>query len=176
MAIPTYKILIVDDEAMTRDLISSVLSSKGHKCETAVDGAHALEMALANGFDAVITDIVMPEMDGIALTRELLKINPELPVMIITGFSDEHYYEDSVNAGASDFINKPFSIAELLARFQKMMRDHEILNEIKEREKEMERISSEMIAGVQHDSMQRVTALKKEIESLKKTLQTGHAV
>ncbi|MCL4456842.1 MAG: response regulator [Nitrospirae bacterium] len=72
MTISTYKILIVDDEAMTRDLISSVLSSKGHKCETAVDGAQALEMALANGFDAVITDIVMPEKDGITLTRELL--------------------------------------------------------------------------------------------------------
>ncbi|HAK88196.1 MAG TPA: hypothetical protein DHV16_03870 [Nitrospiraceae bacterium] len=175
MTIQTYKILIADDEAMTRDLVSSVLSSKGHKCEIAINGAQALDMALENGFDAVITDIVMPGMDGIALTRELLKINPELPVMVITGFSDEHYYEDSVNAGASDFINKPFSIAELLARFQKMMRDREIINEIKAREKEIERIGAEMIAGVQHDSTQRVTALKKEIESLKKNLKAGQA-
>lgn len=176
MTISTYKILIADDEAMTRDLISSVLSSKGHRCETAIDGAQALDMALAGTFDAVITDIVMPEMDGIALTRELLKINPSLPVMVITGFNDEHYYEDSVNAGASDFINKPFSIAEFLARFQKMMRAHEIITQIMAHEKEIEKISSEMIAGVQHDSMQRVTALKKEIESLKKNLQPGHAV
>lgn len=176
MAISTYKILIVDDEAMTRDLISSVLSSKGHRCETAVNGAQALDKALAETFDAVITDIVMPEMDGIALTRELLKINPELPIMIITGFSDEHYYEDSVNAGASDFINKPFSIAELLARFQKMMHIREIIAQIRVHEKELEKVGSEMIAGIQHDSMQRVTALKKEIESLKKTLQAGHAV
>ncbi|MBI5212743.1 MAG: response regulator [Nitrospirae bacterium] len=175
MTISTYKILIVDDEATTRDLISSVLSSKGHRCETAVDGAQALDRALAETFDAVITDIVMPEMDGITLTREVLKINPSLPVMVITGFSDEHYYEDSVNAGASDFINKPFSVAELLARFQKMMRDHEISNQIMAREKELEKIGAEMIAGVQHDSMQRVAALKKEIESLRKNLQAGHA-
>lgn len=176
MAISTYKILIADDEAMTRDLISSVLSSKGHRCETAVDGAQALDKALAETFDAVITDIVMPEMDGIILTGELLKINPSLPVMVITGFSDEHYYEDSVNAGASEFINKPFSVAELLARFHKMMRDHEISNQIRAREKELEKIGAEMIAGVQNDSMQKMAALKKEIESLKKTLQAGNAV
>ena len=109
------------------------------------------------------------------LALPLLKLNPELPVMVITGFSDEHYYEDSVNAGASDFINKPFSIAELLARFQKMMRDHEIVAQIRAGEKELEKIGSEMIAGIQHDSMQRVTALKKEIESLQKKLQAGSA-
>ncbi len=165
-----YRILIVDDEPMTRNLISSILSSKGHACVTACDGDEALDKASKEKFDAVITDIVMPNMDGIALTRELLRQNPSLPVMVITGFTDEHYYDESINAGATDFINKPFSIAEFTARFQRMMRDHDILSHIKTREKEIEKISSEMIAGIQHDSMERINALKREVDELKKQL------
>lgn len=134
-----YKVLIVDDEAMTRDLISSILSSKGHTCVTASDGVEALDKASTEVFDVVITDIVMPNMDGIALTRELLKRNPSIPIMVITGFTDEHYYEESIEAGATDFINKPFSIAEFLARFQRMMRDYETICEIKKREQEIEK-------------------------------------
>lgn len=163
-----YKVLIVDDEPMTRDLVSSILSSKGHTCVTASDGAEALDKASTEKFDAVITDIVMPNMDGITLTRELSKNDPSLPVMVITGFTDEHYYEESINAGATDFINKPFSIAELTARFQRMMRDREILCQIKAHEQEIEKIGSEMIAGIQHDSMERIAALKRDIEELKR--------
>jgi DNA-binding response OmpR family regulator len=168
-----YKVLIVDDEAMTRDLVSSILSSKGHKCVTASDGVEALDKASKENFDAVITDIVMPNMDGIALTMELLKRNPSTPVMVITGFTDEHYYEESIEAGATDFINKPFSIAEFLARFHRMMRDHETIREIKKREKEIEKIGAEMIAGIQHDASKRIDILKKEIEELKKGLKSA---
>ena len=158
---------------MTRDLVSSILSSKGHTCVTASDGVEALDKASTEKFDAVITDIVMPNMDGITLTRELSKNDPSLPVMVITGFTDEHYYEESINAGATDFINKPFSIAEFLARFHRMMRDHETICEIKKREMEIERIGAEMIRGMQHDSMERIEALKKEIEELKKGLKAS---
>lgn len=163
-----YKVLIVDDEPITRDLISSILSSKGHTCVAASDGVEALDKASMDNFDAVVTDIVMPNMDGITLTRELLKQNPSIPIMVITGFTDEHYYEESINAGATDFINKPFSIAEFLARFHRMMRDHETIYEIKKREIEIEKIGAAMIAGIQHDSAARIDALKKESEELKK--------
>ncbi|BCB96695.1 hypothetical protein JZK55_16170 [Dissulfurispira thermophila] len=170
MPLNKYRVLIVDDEPMTRDLISSILSSKGHVCTTAPDGVEALDKARVEKFDAAITDIVMPGMDGITLTRELKKLNPFLPIMVITGFTDEHYYEESINAGATDFINKPFSIAELLARFQRMMREHETIYEIKKREIEIEKIGAEMIAGIQHDSTAKIETLKKEIEELKKSL------
>ncbi len=83
-----YKVLIVDDEPMTRDLISSILSSKGHTCVTASDGVEALDKAGMEVFDAVVTDIVMPNMDGITLTMELLKRNPSIPIMVITGFTE----------------------------------------------------------------------------------------
>jgi two-component system chemotaxis response regulator CheY len=69
---PTYKVLIVDDDPFIRRLISSILTLKGHQCEEANDGMEALEKFSKTSFDAVITDIRMPRMDGIDLTRELL--------------------------------------------------------------------------------------------------------
>jgi diguanylate cyclase (GGDEF)-like protein len=76
-------------------------------------------------FDALITDIVMPEMDGIALTKDLSKRDQSLPVMAMTGYTEEYSVEMAIAAGAREFIKKPFSVSELLIRFEKMMHDHE---------------------------------------------------
>jgi diguanylate cyclase (GGDEF)-like protein len=66
----------------------------------------------------------MPLTDGITLTKELLKLYPNLPVMIMTGHADEHAAESAISAGAREFIKKPFFIDEFILRFDKMMRDH----------------------------------------------------
>jgi diguanylate cyclase (GGDEF)-like protein len=75
-------------------------------------------------FDALITDIVMAEMDGITLTKELSKHYQNIPVMVMTGYTEEYSAETAIASGAREFINKPFSISEFLIRFDKMMRDH----------------------------------------------------
>jgi diguanylate cyclase (GGDEF)-like protein len=67
----------------------------------------------------------MPEMDGIALTKELSKHDQNLPVMVITGYTEEYSAELAITSGAREFIKKPFSVSEFLIRFDKMMRDHE---------------------------------------------------
>ena len=118
------KILIVDDEEMVRNLLVSLLSKRGHKCETAKDGIEAFEKIKKSSFDSAVIDVVMPLMDGITLTKELLRLYPNLPVMIMTGHSDEHFAESAIAAGAREFIKKPFSIDEFILRFDKMMRDH----------------------------------------------------
>jgi len=120
-----YKILVVDDEEPTRKLIVDLLSQKGHQCETADNGRQALDNIMENKFDALITDIVMPEMDGITLTKEVSKRDQNLPVMVITGYTEEYSAEMAIASGAREFIKKPFSISEFLLRFDKMMRDHE---------------------------------------------------
>jgi len=119
-----YKILVVDDEEPMRKLIVSLLSPKGHQCVTANDGREALDKIMETKFDALITDIVMPEMDGITLTEELSKHYQNLPVMVMTGYTEEYSAETAIASGAREFINKPFSISEFLIRFDKMMRDH----------------------------------------------------
>ena len=118
------KILIVDDKEMMSSFVVSVLSQHGHQCETAKNGIEALEKIKKNSFDAAVIDVVMPLMDGITLTKELLRLYPNLPVMIMTGHADDHSAESAIAAGAREFIKKPFSIDEFILRFDKMMRDH----------------------------------------------------
>jgi DNA-binding response OmpR family regulator len=95
----------------------------------AIDGNDALDKANKNKFDAVITDIIMPGMDGITLARELSEQYHNLPIMILTGYDDPYSPATAVAAGAREFIKKPFSVVEFAIRFHKMMRDHEFLRE-----------------------------------------------
>ncbi len=94
MESPHYKILVVDDEEPMRKVIVSLLSTKGHPCVTASNGLEALDKIMEAKYDALITDIVMPEMDGLALTKELSKHYQSLPVMIMTGHTDEYSAEN----------------------------------------------------------------------------------
>ena len=118
-----YKILIVDDEPSITALLDSFLGSQGHLCETATDGKAALERVSQNHFDVVITDILMPEMDGITLTRKLSKQFPNLFIMVMTGYYDENSMERAIAAGAHEFIKKPFTLEEFDMRFQRMIRE-----------------------------------------------------
>ncbi len=122
-----YKVLIVDDDSMLADMLGVVLSLEGHKCEVAHNGVEALDTIYKKSFDAVITDIMMPEMDGITLTKKITQLYPDLPIMVMTALIDEYSANDAVDAGASDFINKPFSNRELSLRFNMMMYNYEIL-------------------------------------------------
>jgi diguanylate cyclase (GGDEF)-like protein len=114
---------VVDDEEQMRKLIVSLLSTKGHQCITARNGLEALDKIMGAKYDAVITDVVMPEMDGIALTKELSKHYQSLPVMVVTGHTEDYSAETAIASGAREFISKPFSITEFIIRFDKMMRD-----------------------------------------------------
>jgi diguanylate cyclase (GGDEF)-like protein len=121
-----YKILVVDDDEPIRKLIVSLLSPRGHQCVTADNGREALEKMMETKFDALITDIAMPEMDGITLIKELSKNYQNIPVMVMTGYTEEYSAETAIASGAREFINKPFSISEFPVRFDMMMRDHRV--------------------------------------------------
>lgn len=161
-----YKILVVDDEESIRNLIVAFLSRDGHQCVTAKNGIDALAKIRQDKFDAVITDIVMPQMNGIALTKELLSRYPKLPIMIMTGHSKEYPTESAIMAGAKDFVGKPFSYDEFMLRFNKMMSDYKISLEIESKQ-------SEMIFHIQRESADRINELQREIESLKSRLYGG---
>ena len=125
LKIPRYNVLVVDDEEPVRKLVTTLMSRRGHQCFHATDGVDALAKAKAIKFDAIVTDIVMPKMDGISLIKEVLMISPRLPIMIMTGFKNDFTPAVAKAAGAKDFIAKPFSLMEFHARFDKMMSDHE---------------------------------------------------
>jgi DNA-binding response OmpR family regulator len=164
---PRYNVLVVDDQETMRNFIAALLSRRGHSCFEADNGVEALRKALADKFDAVITDIVMPEMDGITLTKELLKRIPNLPIMVMTGHDDESSSVTAISAGAKEFIKKPFSYGEFTLRFHKMMRDHEISIQIEAKQQEM-------FFHSQRKSQEEIDELKKEIESLRNRLHSGY--
>ena len=164
---PKYKVLVVDDEEPLRKLIVAVLSRQGHQCQTASNGVDGLNKARQIKFDAVITDIVMPEMNGIALTKELLRLYPKLPVMIMTGYNKEYPTGSALAAGARDFIGKPFGHDEFILRFDKMMRDQEISLEIKAKQREI-------LFRTQRESSERINELKREIDNLTSQLSSDY--
>jgi DNA-binding response OmpR family regulator len=157
----SYKILIVDDEERVGNFLVSLLSKHGHNCETAKDGIEALEKIKKNSYDAVVIDIVMPHMDGITLTKELVKLYPDLPIMIMTGHVHEHSAKSAIAVGAREFIKKPFSIDEFIIRFDKMMHDHEMLCRVKKN-------GYDMVFNLQRESLEQIEELKKKIETLER--------
>jgi len=132
-----YKVLVVDDEEPMRRLIVALLSREGHEAITACNGVKALDEICQKKCDAAVADIVMPEMDGITLTKKLLGLYPDLPIMVMTGYTEDYSLESVITAGARDFIKKPFSGDEFIVRFNKMMCDHEMILQMQGRLTEM---------------------------------------
>ena len=114
-------VLVVDDNDCIREVLTALLLRRGHRCESAANGREAMEKVAQGHFDVVITDVNMPEMDGITLTRELALRFSDLPVMIMTGQLDEHCRKSALSAGAREVLGKPFEISELTAKLRKML-------------------------------------------------------
>jgi CheY-like chemotaxis protein len=128
MATRKYKVLVVDDDRDIRELVASFLSSEGHICQQAEDGVDALDKMREDQFDALITDIRMPRMNGILLTREILKHNETFPVLLMTGFADDTTDESVLSADVSNFLRKPFKPIDLVDKFTRMMHNQESNN------------------------------------------------
>ena len=110
------KILIVDDEPRIRQLICEHLQHGGFACEEATDGSAALAQLGRGGIDLVILDIMMPFMDGMTCLREMRKRHIDTPVIMLTARGEEYDRIAGLESGADDYIVKPFSPRELVAR------------------------------------------------------------
>ncbi len=117
-------ILIVDDDKSLLDIFKTHLLSEGYRCETAANVESALELINKIPFDIMITDIKMPGLTGFELTEKAKKIRPDMAVIIMTAYIEEFSYDDAIEAGASDFIKKPFTVKDLIVRIH-----HVILQE-----------------------------------------------
>ncbi len=111
-------VIIIDDDENVVAMIESGLSSKGYRCETATDAESAFEAISNSSFDIMITDIVLPGMDGFELTEKATNLWPDIIVIIMTGYTEDFSYDRAIETGASDFIKKPFTLQELIIRIQ----------------------------------------------------------
>jgi two-component system cell cycle response regulator len=117
------RILLVDDECGLRQTLRDFVESLGYFCAEADSGRRALELLRRTYFPIVISDIVMPEMDGLELLHLIKKKHPGVDVLMITGYGDKYSPAEIVQAGASDFLEKPFSLEQLGARLSKIERE-----------------------------------------------------
>ena len=114
-------VLVVDDDDCIREILTILLSRREYRCESATNGIEAMQKVRQSNFDAVITDLQMPEMDGIVLTRELHQHFSDLPVLIMTGQPDGSLVESAITAGAREVIRKPFEISEFMMTLHKVV-------------------------------------------------------
>lgn len=124
------KILVVDDDPMILELLKGAITSFGYRCVTAADGAEALERHREGGFSAVLTDITMPKMDGMALLKEAKNLYPRLDVIMVTGYAETYSYTEVIKAGACDFIAKPFNVDELEAKLNRVFREQNLVRKL----------------------------------------------
>jgi two-component system, OmpR family, response regulator MprA len=117
------KILVVDDERAVRESLRRALELDGYQVELAEDGQEALDRLDANGEpDAVILDILMPRMDGLEVCRRLRRDGRRLPVLMLTARDEVENRVAGLDAGADDYVTKPFALEELLARVRALLR------------------------------------------------------
>ena len=115
------KILIVDDEPRIRELIREHLQHEGFACEEATDGSAALAALAVGGIDLVILDIMMPFVDGMTALREMRVRKMDTPVIMLTARGEEYDKLAGLESGADDYVVKPFSRRELVARVKAVL-------------------------------------------------------
>jgi len=122
------RILIVDDDVAVRNTMYEYIKTAGYIPETVSCAEEALELLRKHNFHVVITDIILPAMGGLELTKLVKKDNAS-DVIVMTGYSDDYSYEEAINIGASDFVIKPVRLEELLLRLKRVLKERELTNE-----------------------------------------------
>jgi len=121
-------ILVVDDEPQITRVLKTTLSSRGYGVRSASDGDDALQMMKSWIPDLVITDLRMPNMDGLELCRHI-RNKANIPIIVLSVKGEEKIKVEALDAGADDYVTKPFSITELLARVRALLRRSSLLRE-----------------------------------------------
>lgn len=111
---PKAKILCVDDEAIILDSFRKILVLDGYSIDTVESGAEALKLIQSHHYDFVFTDLKMPEMDGVEVTKSVKHLRPDIDVIIITGYASVATAVETMKSGAMDYVEKPFTEDELI--------------------------------------------------------------
>lgn len=120
--IPMYTILIIEDEPRVANLLMNGLEENGYQVMVAYDGLMGLRLFQAHSFDLVISDIVLPKMNGFELCKEIRKVNSCIPILMLTALGSTDDKLDGFDAGADDYMVKPFDFRELNARIKVLLK------------------------------------------------------
>ena len=124
-------ILVIDDERAIRNVLKEILSNEGYKVDEAVDGEEGFNKFSANNYNLVLCDIKMPKMDGIEFLQKANALNPEVPIIVISGHGNIETAVDAVKKGAFDYISKPPDLNRLLITIRNAMDKNNLVKETK---------------------------------------------
>jgi two-component system response regulator MprA len=116
------RILVVDDDRAVRESLRRSLEFNGYQVDLASDGAQALESIIADRPDAMVLDVMMPRLDGLEVARRLRSTGDDLPILVLTARDTVSDRVSGLDAGADDYLPKPFALEELLARLRALLR------------------------------------------------------
>ncbi|MEU2039157.1 response regulator transcription factor [Nocardia niwae] len=116
------RILVVDDDRAVRESLRRSLTFNGYSVDLAVDGVDALEKATVQRPDALVLDVMMPRLDGLEVCRRLRSTGDDLPILVLTARDSVSERVAGLDAGADDYLPKPFALEELLARLRALLR------------------------------------------------------
>ncbi len=139
-------VLVVDDENTVRSVLADVVETFGYGCMTAADGYEALQLVQDKDFEIILSDIRMPKMDGLDLLKEIKEIRPDIPFIIITGFLKDYTPDAILNAGAVEFIEKPFKIDEIKTKLDRLFRELRLARENRRLLLEQEKVNKKFSA------------------------------
>jgi DNA-binding NtrC family response regulator len=125
----SIKILLVDDEKNFTEVLSERMAARGFDVEIADSGTLAIEKVKLKSYDAIVLDLAMPEMDGISALKILLKENPDLQIIFLTGHATLEKGIEAVKLGAVDFMEKPVDIEKLLEKINEAKTKKDQLSE-----------------------------------------------
>jgi DNA-binding NtrC family response regulator len=108
------KALVIDDEQIVLDSVSALLTDEGFEVDVSLHGRQGLDWAIERNYDVVLTDIRMPDIGGMKVLRDVKRINPTLPVIMITGYASVESAVQAMKLGAAEYIEKPFEPEQLL--------------------------------------------------------------
>lgn len=126
-----FHIMVVDDNDMIRDTIRQTVEIDGYLCSTAASGVDALKILENENVDVIITDIRMPGLSGIEITKKVKKVY-DTDVIVMTGFAEDFTYEKIIEIGASDFFQKPVSAREIMLRLKRVLKERVLFKERKQ--------------------------------------------
>ncbi len=132
LPVEDQKILIVDDDPSIVDLLNQFLKRKGFKCKTAADGQEAIDLLEKSPFTIIVTDLIMPRVDGLELLKKVKESWPNTDVIVMTGYTKNFTYTDVIKAGASDFVQKPFTLDEIEAKLQRLIKERQLRHTLKQ--------------------------------------------
>ena len=140
---PNERVLVCDDEEAIREVVSTLLEAQGFQCTVVQNGFQAIEAVKKSPPDLVLSDIVMPEMDGMRLLKQLRSFDEDIPVIMVTAMHDISIAIEAMRAGAYDYILKPFEKDQLYLSVNRALEHRHLVIENRSYQRDLERLVAE---------------------------------